>query len=249
MAISYTMIDPKGVKSDRPNAACYYEHYGKLNQYATVLVYSPKSFMAKRTAPTSGYGAKMYAWDAFTTEEYKEYVRLLNGMGFKFTMAEEKERFVFTVQIKDNSIVANKIILNAIRYLCENPYPSIVKEFLLLAKQKMVGVNNYTKFILAHNAWAMGHGGHSFIPGHVLTLPLSNKDFKEKVLSSNSDNRICVMIPQCTKPFQTRSTTEKDRYGGWAYIDMRTNLFKMFEARAPLKDLIKEYKAICAKSM
>lgn len=233
------------------NAACYYEFYRVLENYATVLVYCAKTHMNARALNKNAYcQTPMWKWDAFTLDEYKEYVRLLNGMGLKFTMTEEKERFVFTVHIADNKLVATKVILNAIRYLCEDPYPTIVKEFLRLAKQKVVGVNNYTKFILAHQIFNMGHGGHTFLPSYSLATPLSNKEVKEKMWAATSNDTVYNVIPRGTKPFNEKveDPTRPAPYN-YKYVDGRDKLFKLFEQQAPLKDLIKEYKILCAKYM
>lgn len=250
MSVSYSITTNAGNTTKHMHAACFANHYGQLRNYKTLTIYVDKTWMAERKPGVNYYG-KSLGRTAFTSEDYFEYTRLLRTMGMKFTITEEEKQFVFVVSLTDQKMIGIKLTLNAIRYLCEDPYPTIVKEFLKLSKQRMAGVTTFTKFLLAHQCELFYHGGHTFIPCYNLPLLISNKDLKEKLINNDRNDQVTMVIPKCTKVFNERiDLQEPDKYGNrYKYEDHRNALFDLFGQGAPLKDIYKKYKELCAKFM
>lgn len=248
--VTYSITNLADKTSHHKNAPCFVAHYDRLKDYKSATVFVEECFMrAKAPHPRD----PMWKWNAFTDADYKEYVRLLNVMGFHVTLTHEDKpaQYKFKVNLTKHTVVANKIILNAIRYLCEDPYMAIASEFLRLSKYKGGTVSTYSKFIIAHYIFNIGHGGHTFLPTYNLPLLLKNKEFKALVLDNTKNTFVCDLLPQCKKPVGERvpNPTPKNQWDNWIWLDHRKDLFELFKQGAPLSALHKEYKSLCAKFM
>ena len=246
MSVSYSITSTEGVETIHRNAACYAQHYGQLRNYTSLNVYVDKKWMLEKRADNNIYYKEPRA--AFTIEDYKEYVRLLKLMGMKLSMVEEDKQFVFNVPLDKQKCMANKLVLNCIRYLCEDPYPSIVKHFLHLCKDECGSVSTFTKLLLAHQCFMMYHGGHTFIPGMYIPLPLSNKQLKEIIIDNDENKTVTSVLPVTNKIFNERTVDKVEGnkyYSGWKYIDHRDPIFKLFKQGATVKEIYKQYKTLC----
>lgn len=239
MSVTYSITSKNGKISKFIEAACFANHYSVLHMYKSLTVHVDKAWMRERL-PIKGYFGESAGWRSFSGDDYYEYVRLLKLMGMKFSFKEEDLQFLFVIDLSKNKYIANKLLLNAIRYLCEDPFPTIVESFLRLSKEKMPGVSMYNRFILAHQCRAMYHGGHTFIPSYTLPLLLSQKDFKDKLINNDENKTVTSQVPTCKKVFMQRDEDNLVKKN----IDRRTPLFELFGKGALLKDILKEYKRL-----
>lgn len=231
MSVTYkvykTENDP--YPSNNQGAACFNPHYQNLWTYHSMEVFVHKDWMQEN---------KRHGYKDFTKEDYEEYARLLQVMGLNFSMRQEGNNFVFFVPLKENTTVHNKLILNAVRYLCEDNMPHIAQHFLRFAKEKVLGVNLYTKFLVAHQFGQISNNNHAFIPYYSLPLPLSNEDFKEKMLDSKSVSPVLSVIPQCKKPYMGND--------GRNHADL---LRAMVKEGYSFKKCYEKYKELCDQFM
>lgn len=158
----------------------------------------------------------------FTKIEIEQYYNCLIKMGFKFSMEETtikigmysepigEPTYKFVILIKENSPIANLIIINAIRYLYENPYHNIVSTFLLLvnsnAQESLIN-----KFIISHygRLYELGHC-ICRIDYRILKL-MSEEKFKKIVLENKNKciNTSALEGTEKTLPFNIFGELQK----------------------------------------
>jgi hypothetical protein len=235
--ITYSITDLAGRKVRLERAACYANHYSRLKQFKECVVEVPVIHLQHQ------YDKAI----TFTEEDFVEYVRLLNVMGFKFSMKKENNVFLFTVNFIENKNIANKIILNAIRYLSEDYLPYVPYFFLKFAKGKMFGVNLWTRFMMAHYAHDnFSNNGHTICNGACLPKILTNAIFKEKILDNDAEMYASSVIPHGTKPIMgyNPNLPAVERHLNYTK-DYKT----LIKQDGLFKDIFKEYKAVCVRFM
>ncbi len=89
---------------------------------------------------------------------------------------------------------------------------------------------------MAHDYDRRGNVNHMFIPWYSLSLPMTNEEFKTKVLFNDENRALNVMIKSCPKPYKNDHN-----------IGCLQELHPLFKAKAPFKDILKKYKELCAR--
>lgn len=227
MSVVYNITELNGTLIPKQTYICYHLHYGALRKYTSMQVFAKKHYLKAN--------GKM--WTDFTSEEVFEYVRLLNVMGLNFTMEEQEDEYVFTVPLSANPIMHNKMILNCVRYLCEDNFPGIVKTFLRYAKEKVFGVNLYTKLVIAHDYRERGNVNHMFIPWYSFALQMSNAEVKRLIIDNDGNQALNVTVAHLKKPFQK----------GYGENSPLPEIHKLVAEGKPFKDIYKKYKELCAR--
>ncbi len=194
--IIYKYCSSDGVFNEPLHAICFSAIYNRLNTVDKMIIYHIKSELG-----TNKY--EFHGDDTYTSivgEELKQYLSILKEWGFKFEFNEndnydKKEAHSYTINIKDNSIVVNKILINCIRYTHEHNFPGIIRTFLRIYPEESI-INTFTKFMLAHNYARLGNNNHTFVPYSYFVFPIKDEDFEELILKNNLHTSICELLPQ-----------------------------------------------------
>lgn len=220
------------------NQPCFSGHYSSLRGYRSMKIYSSKKWM---NAPNAEFQlAYKDRWVAFTPEDIHEYVRLLRVMGLNFAFTEEEDDYVFDIPLQKNPIMHSKMIINCARYLHEDTFPGIVQWFLRFSKERVVGVNLYTKLLIAHDNSIRGNVNHMFIPWYSFAMQMSNEEFKRLVLDNDANSSLNHTILHYKKPFAPGGYDHK-RSG------VLVELQAAFTPDAKFYTIYKKYKEICAR--
>ncbi len=236
MSVTYRIKKENTDYSHYNRVPCFSGQYGNLETYSELELFVNKDWLkGSVNYPPDNYGAPKAI---LTLDDFKEYIRLLNVMGLKCEIKNEEvdNQIVLYVDFRKNNLIANKIILNSLRYLCEGNFQNIVKWFLKFSKEKVIGVNLYTKFIIAHNWGRLSNINHAFIPYYSFAKPLNNEEFKKALLDNNSKSTVLSVIPACKESFN-----EDDGYC------RRDELTIMFKEGVLFKDIYKKYVELCAR--
>lgn len=210
-------------------AACFSAVYGHLQDYASMQIFIDQREL---NPPQPVMNT---TWDHFTKDHVEEYVRLLKviGLNFKMSYNEDSKRYTFDVPLSENTIMHNKMILNCVRYLGESNYPGIVKTFLRFSKEKVFGVNLYTKLVIAHEYTHRGNVNHMFVPWYSCALQMSNEEVQRLIINNNKNQNLNFVIKQ----------------GKAHFADYNKVLSTVIQSNAPFNQVYKKYKELCAKYM
>lgn len=224
MSISYRVTERKNNKVNiYNNAACYITWYHRLSELKDITVMIYKRIHTK----------EWYYDNPVTKEEFDKYISLLHSIGFKFDVIEQEYYYDFHINTANNSIVAIKILLNAIRYLEEGSgYINIVRKFLYLCSRKVIGVNYFSRLLLSHYTGKHSNGGHTFCHTYGIHPLLTNEQVDNIIFKNDANERVYVIIP-CTSKAVVRPDLD--------------NLQNAVNNEKSLTKLVKLYKELCVK--
>lgn len=171
--------------------ACFSGMYGNIMGQNEVEVIVLKKY-------PGGSDASMH----LSSEEVNTYYNLLRDCEFVFSLeegtrlfsnttreaAKEVECYIFNIKVQANSRLVNLILLNAIRYLYENTYYKMVRDFIALCEYK-TDISTFNRFLLAHSIVQESvHSGHCLLQSNSeVKRYYSDKDFVKLILQAPAE--------------------------------------------------------------
>lgn len=237
---NFRVTKTNGEKEEVHNTSCFAGYYGRMDSFKEIGIYVLKNY-------NFGNYNKLNKMQ-FSKKEVEAYVKLLRKIGFYLTFEDNVPCTVSNGTTHDSYFISWKIgnkegennnystliLMNAIRYLYEKPFPEIVEGFLHLSKYRNKEINFFTRFLMAHYAPERVHSGHCIRSSYSqLEKPLTNEQVKNLVLN-NKDRHYLVQntLPHCMRGCPVKETNE---------------LTRMFKDKVILKDIYQKYKELCEK--
>lgn len=219
--------------SEIRGADCFGGYYDQMHSYKNIKVFILKNYP---------YPYEQSSDMSYTTEAVIKYVDYFKKMGFTLDFSEEKIKLnsktcdAYAVSWKignqdgENTVLSTLILMNALRYLYENPYQKIVDAFFHLASQEG-DVHLFNRFLIAHVV------AHNFPSGHMLHKP----HFLEILLN---DDEIETLIKKDNTPYS------------WVQGNLKvtkhlneTPIAELINNNKSLNEIYTKYKELCEKYM
>lgn len=219
-------------------SACFSMVYGRLKQYQKIVIYHPKK----------EYDKQVYGDEASVQgQDLEEFLNCLREWKFNFTynaddvMCDENDNnkqpaYSYTIIIKENKNVANKILINCIRYTCEGNFGGIVRAFLKMHRDEYKGVNSFTKLMIAHQYKGLSNTNHTFVPYERFVKPITDEEFESIVLNGDGDASICNLLPQ------SKVQIGRGYYGNDAETAAYKPILAAFKENKSCEEIVKIYK-------
>lgn len=213
--------------------ACFGSVYTRMDIYSKIKIYVPKIFPQIYQA-----GNKL----PFSKEDIEKLVLCLKDIGFNVILSEEKKEpfgdsYTFTWEIGNeenkNGIFSTLILMNIVRYLYENPYQRIIRNFLYLASFEDPEINYWNRLLMSHHSIDPYSGtGHMFGSSYCFELLRTNEQVKSEIINNK---RVAKSVSGFLPLSKNIPRAEADI------------VTKAIEDKLTLKEIHTKYQELCVK--